>query len=72
LLAVVEAADSYRLCSGPAERRQQQRRQDGDDGDNHQQFDEGKAESQVTGSICGGCFHAIETSLGFMIKLGIL
>ena len=39
LLEVVEATDAPGFGLGPGQRRQQQRRQDGDDGYDHQQLD---------------------------------
>jgi len=43
LLGVVEAHDAVALGLGLGQRRQEHARQDGDDGDDHQQFDQGEA-----------------------------
>ena len=42
LLQVVQAGRSLGLFLGPAQRRQQHGRQNGDDGDDHQQFNQGE------------------------------
>jgi hypothetical protein len=43
LLEVAHATDGVRLGFGLAQCGQKHRRQNGDDGDHHQQFDEGKS-----------------------------
>ena len=59
LALIGNAPDGHGLLLGPCERGQQQTGQDGDDGDNHQQFDEG--ERQLTFELKGrGGFHNFE------------
>jgi hypothetical protein len=43
LFHIADATDSLRPQFGLAQRRQQHRREDGDDGDDHQQFNQGEA-----------------------------
>ena len=47
LFVVVETGGAQRLLFGLGQRRQQQRRQDGNDGDDHQQLDEGEGQPAV-------------------------
>jgi hypothetical protein len=48
LLIIIDALGTLGLLLGGGQRGQKQRRQDGDDRDNYQQFDEGEA-----GTGCG-------------------
>ena len=49
LLLIVQAVGAMGLALGVGERRQQQRREDGDDRDDHQQFDQGEAPTTPLG-----------------------
>ena len=48
LLAVAGAERLHRLGLGPGKGRQEHSRQDGDDGDDHQQFDQGESAGTAT------------------------
>jgi len=54
LLAVVHAVDALSLLFGPGQGGQQERRQDGNDGDDHQQFDQGETRAGRPAAISFG------------------